>query len=387
MAKGCRAYYELDVRYVNIMEKSKDGTRNPVLQLITGLGVGGAERVVLELASSLTKQGCPVIVVAMGGDGGLLKQYSDSEFPVYLLGMSAKNPFSILRGLFSLVSLAHREKVTVIHAHMFHALLAGLLCRLVHPRVRLVFTSHSFAGFSTARQWFIKNTKTLRTVDVVFSKGQHVALNATDTRVIPNGVSVDPCEKIPQRSINERPVFLFVGRLELPKNPLALIDAFAAMQHQNCELWLVGNGTLREEVQERIANLNISARVRMLGVRKDITNLLRGADCFVMSSNWEGLPMALLEAGAAGLPVIAPPVGAIPDVLGKDCGYLTNVEDLAKALDAVVGDYGTAILRGIKLRERISNFYNLKQVTMLHLKLYQDLSAVSLPPNFGYRDS
>lgn len=357
------------------MNQEKNEIRGPVLQLITGLGVGGAERVVLELAGRLVKQGCPVIVVALDGDGSLLKQYRNADLPVHLLGISKKNPFSILRALFTLICLVRQEKVAVIHAHMFHALLAGLICRLAWPKVKLVFTSHSFAGFSSTRRWLIRNTKSLRTVDIVFVKGQHEALNAADTQVIPNGVAVNLGEQARQRLVSDKRVFLFVGRLEVPKNPLALIDAFAAMGHKRCELWLAGDGTLRKEVEQRIASLDLAARVRLLGVQNDIPSLLRQADCFVMSSSWEGLPMALLEAGAAALPVIATPVGAIPDVLGKDCGYLTNVEKLAQALDAVVDDYATAKMRGIRLKERIEAAYSLDQTTKQHENLYRQLTA------------
>jgi glycosyltransferase involved in cell wall biosynthesis len=297
------------------MTKTNDQTQSPVLQLITGLGVGGAERVVLELAGRLAKQDCPVIVVALNSDSRLLQQYPNIDFPVRNLGINQKNPFSVLRALFVLISFVHRRKVKIIHAHMFHALLAGLICRLARPSVKLVFTSHSFSGFTPVRQWLIKKTKALRAMDVLFVKDQHKNLNAMNTLVISNGVSIDQNSGLIRPLLaTGRRVFLFVGRLEKPKNPLALIDAFAAMQQKNCELWIAGNGTLREEVEQRIISRGVKARVSMLGVCNDLASLYREADCFVMSSSWEGLPMALLEAGGAALPVVAPPVGAIPEL-------------------------------------------------------------------------
>ena len=177
------------------MNKKISTNCGPVLQLITGLGVGGAERVVLELAGRLVEHGCPVIVVALDGNCSLLQQYINTDFRVYTLGISKNNPFSILRGMISLIGLMRREEVVVVHAHMFHALLAGLVCRLARPKVKLVFTSHSFAGFSSMRRWLIMKTKALRSVDIVFAKGQHEAMNAADTVVIPNGVAVNLNEK------------------------------------------------------------------------------------------------------------------------------------------------------------------------------------------------
>jgi glycosyltransferase involved in cell wall biosynthesis len=343
----------------------------PVLQLITGLGVGGAERVVLELSGSLTRLGRPVIVVALNGDGSLLTQYANAPFPIHFLGAKKTNPWSVLKAFCQLVGLVGKERIAVIHAHMFHALLAGLICRLARPKVKLVFTSHSFAGFSLMRRWLIKRTKAFRAADIVFVKGQHEVLNAVHTLIIPNGVVVPPDGDRVQKPTTDKHVFLFVGRLEKPKNPLALIDAFAAMQHQQCELWMAGDGTLRNEVEQRIECLGVRARIKLLGIQNNISSLLGQADCFVMSSDWEGLPMALLEAGAAALPVIATPVGAVPDVIGEDCGYLTNLDNLAKTLDAVAGDYAVARARGIRLRERVAAMYSRDQAAERHHSLYK----------------
>ena len=356
------------------MNKKSNTNCGPVLQLITGLGVGGAERVVLELSGRLVKQGCPVIVVALDSDCSLLKQYINADFRVYLLDIRKNNPFSILRGLISLIGLMRREEVVVVHAHMFHALLAGLVCRLALPKIKLVFTSHSFAGFSSMRRWLIMKTKAFRSVDIVFAKGQHEAMNAADTVVIPNGVAVNLNEKSLCRTMTEKRVFLFVGRLEVPKNPLALIDAFAAMEHKQCTLWMAGDGTLRKEIEQRIANLGLDARVKMLGVQNDIGSLLRQVDCFVMSSSWEGLPMALLEAGALGLPVIATQVGAIPEVLCEKCGFLVgNKVELVRAMDDIVRNYSIAQKFGENLQNKIYRSYSLIAMTSLHLKVYSDI--------------
>jgi glycosyltransferase involved in cell wall biosynthesis len=344
--------------------------RAPVLQLITGLGVGGAERVVMELAGRMTKNGFPVIVVALDGSDSLLAQYMDVDFPIHQLNINKKNPFSILKALFLLILLVHKNNVAVIHAHMFHGLLAGLVCRLARPKVKLIFTSHSFAGFTAIRRWLIKRTKSLRAVDIVFVKGQHEDLNAKYTLVIPNGVAVNLNEQPRQRHMTDKRVFLFVGRLEMPKNPLALIDAFSEMEHKRCELWLAGDGTLRKEIEQRILHLGLAARVKVLGVQNDIPSLLRLADCFVMSSSWEGLPLALLEAGAAGLPVVATPVGAIPGVLADGCGYLTTLAGMPKILDSVIVNNIEAQECGILLRRKIFHYFNNENMLKLHCNIY-----------------
>ncbi|UFS69932.1 glycosyltransferase [Geomonas sp. RF6] len=354
--------------------KRGGGEGGAVLQIVTGLGVGGAERVVLELATRLQKEGYRPIVVSLGSQDGILSQYPELSVPVHTLVMK-KNPWSFLRGCAQIVRLARREGARVLHAHMFHSLVVAVACRLLLPGSRVVFTSHSFSGFSPLRSVLINLTKGVRDADVVFSSRQHVSFNCARTAVIPNGVALpgEGAETVDPREGGR--VFLFVGRLERPKNPVALVQAFSRMRHRDCELWMVGDGSLRGEVTRAIAECGVGDRVRLLGVRGDVPSLMQGADCFVMSSLWEGLPMVILEAGAAGIPVVAPPVGAIPEILGDGCGFLAEPGLLEGALDEVLDDYQEARRRGNRLREKVAGKYSLEGMARAHAALYDGVSA------------
>lgn len=361
------------------MQSIEEGKGFPtirVLQLITGLGVGGAERVVIELAGRLTNYSCSSIVVALNNDCRLMNQYGNMDFQVIPIGMR-KNPWSFIKAAAALIKIVRREKVSLIHAHMFHALCLALICKIALPNVKLVFTSHSTAGFSRLRRMLIGMTKVLRDVDVLFMAGQHSEMNAGRTIVIPNAVQVAPAKAINTNGTKTWRVFLFVGRLEPSKDPIALIRAFAAMRQKNCELWMAGDGFLRREVEREVEVLGIDDRVRLLGIRHDVPQLLEQADCFVMSSRWEGLPMAILEAGAVALPVIAPPVGAIPTLLDDDCGYLVDVRDLQSALDAVIDNYADATRCGQRLRNKILNKFSLDQTCRAHADLYKSVMSNS----------
>jgi len=349
--------------------------KKTVLQLITGLGVGGAERVVIELAGRLSEQGVRSVVVALNHDRSLLGQYTNSDLLVFSLGMN-KNPWSIIKAQLALIKIMQRERVSLIHAHMFHALCVALICKIFVPRCKLVFTSHNSKGFSLLRRIVIRMTKILRSADVVFVAGQHATMNAKRTVVIPNGVPIDPEKYISTKSSNNRRVFLFVGRLEPVKNPVGLVRSFAMMLHKDCDLWLAGDGILRTEVEQEISILGLQDRVHMLGVRQDIPQILEQVDCFVMASFWEGLPMAILEAGAMALPVVASPVGAIPALLGNNCGYLADVSDLHLVLDAVLDNFDEARQRGTRLRDKVLNGYSLEHMTKAHVDLYSTVQLI-----------
>jgi len=343
-----------------------------VLQLVTGLGVGGAERVVMELAGRLPGEGVRSVVVALKDDRSLLAQYNNADFPIYSLRMT-RNPWSFIKATVALIRIIRHERVSLIHAHMFHALSLALASRIVLPDCKVIFTSHSSKGFSRLRWLLIRVSKPLRAADVVFIEGQHPEMSASDTFVIPNGVPVDPGRADIEKTRKERRIFLFVGRLEQAKNPVGLIRSFAAMRHKDCELWLAGDGYLRPEVEREITIAGLEDRVHLLGVRQDVPQLLEQADCFVMASHWEGLPMAILEAGAVALPVVAPPVGAIPLLLSEGCGYLVEAADLHDALDAVLDDYEEAGRRGKRLRDKVLNGYSLEHMSKAHAELYARL--------------
>ena len=323
-----------------------------VMHIITGLGVGGAERVVLEMAKQLSARDLESVVVGLNSNRGLLEQYPILDIHIYSLKL-IKNPLIFIKSVVMLKQIIQKEKITIIHAHMFHSLIFGLICKVLQPGLKLVFTSHSSKGFTSMRRMVISLTKGFRDADVIFMIGQHIEMNARKSVVIPNGVQVPQNIIIKTKENRHRRVFLFVARFEPAKNPVALIRAFSAMESKNCELWMAGDGVLRSDVVREIRLLGIGDRVLLLGVRNDVSELLEQADCFVMSSRWEGLPMAMLEAGAIALPVICPPVGAVEALLDDDCGYLVEVSNLHNAFDEVLDDYPEARRRGKRLQEKI----------------------------------
>jgi glycosyltransferase involved in cell wall biosynthesis len=371
MAKSGEANYRLDASVLNEHSLKNEPRAISVLQLITGLGVGGAERVVMELAGQLPDLGVKATVVVLSSNRAMLEQYNNPNFRVHFIGMK-RNPWSLIKALNELSRIVREEGIDLIHAHMFHSVILGMLCKGLQPNIKLVFTSHT-TGFSKLRQILIRIFRKYRNADVVFFEGQHAVMNTTNTIVIPNGVPVHPQKQIRSVIGGSRPVFLFAGRLEPEKDPVALIRGFSAMSNKDCELWFVGDGVLRSTVEQEIKTLGISDRVQLLGIRNDVPELLRQVDCFVMSSRWEGLPMAMLEAGAEGLPVIATPVGAIPALLGEDCGYLVDVSELHNALDQVLDNYPDAAVRGERLRQKVVNAYSLEHMSYSHAELYKKI--------------
>lgn len=343
-----------------------------IVHVITGLGVGGAERVVMEIAPRMLAAGNDVSIVVIGSECRILDQYQDFPAAVFLLNVDKRNPLSLLLALMSFLKILRGMSVDIVHAHMFHALVFSLLAKAFSPRrFSLFFTSHSFSGFKGLRRLVIRGCRFFRDGDVVFSGSQHPDLNSKAVFVIPNGVRVGRAACVRAiKQVNEPFVFIFVGRLEAPKNPLAILRAFAQIPFLNAYLHVVGDGYLRPELESEVRKLGVEDRVVFFGVQPNVKSFLDAADCFVMASLWEGLPMALLEAGAVGLPAISTPVGAIPEILNGDCGWVMSEDCLHLAMLEAISNPADAVVRGEKLRFKIFREYSIEGAVASHLLAY-----------------
>lgn len=344
-----------------------------VLQVITELDVGGAERVVLELAKGLGQQGESVGVAYLLDQTKLMAQYSELSIPFFNLKVSKKNPISFIQAIFHLSQLIKKHHIQLIHAHMFHALFICIIVKLLNKNIKLVFTSHSFAGFDKLRSILINFSRSLRAADIIFSKRQHPDLNSAYTLVIGNGVQTENI-KInfsPDRKIKR---FIIVGRLTALKDHQSLIKSFAELSDHSTELWIVGDGGLRAILENLVQEYHLTSRVKFWGIQQDVRHFLRQSDCFVISSKWEGLPMALLEAAMVGLPVISTPVGAVPELLENSRGYIATSENLSIIMEHVLKYPEEAYRRAENLQQWVESHYSAEAMVDKHINLYKEIN-------------
>jgi glycosyltransferase involved in cell wall biosynthesis len=157
--------------------------------------------------------------------------------------------------------------------------------------------------------------------------------------VVPNGVdpelfrNVAPAARDGVRSslgLEDEFVWLAVGRFEVAKDYPNMLHAFQRVRerHPRAVLLLVGRGSLQQETEALVRELGLDHAVRFLGVRQDVPQIMSAADGYVMSSAWEGMPMVLLEAAAAGLPIVATMVGGNHEVVcQEESGFLVPARD------------------------------------------------------------
>ena len=353
-----------------------------ILLLLTSLGVGGAERQVVWLAHRLARRGHAVrlVVLLPRSAGDWPVEAASSKFEVSFLNIQ-KRPWSILQGLARGAAEIRRFRPDLLHGHNFHGNLAGRLLGLLCG-VPVISTIHNVYEGGWQRMLAYRSTDALsrRTIAVsTAAQERYVRLRAVAARkagVISNGIEATiftPDAELRKgmraaMGLTEKDfVWIAVGRLTPAKDYPNLLRAFAqgSVVGVAARLWIVGCGdaAYEEELRSLARTLGIEQSVRWLGVRHDIPALLDTADGFVLSSAWEGMPLALGEAMAMQKPVVATDVGGVRELAGQ-AGWLVpsgNPGALAETMGRLmaISDSDKAQI-GIASRARVLDLFGME---------------------------
>lgn len=373
-----------------------------VMFLTTGLDVGGAEAQVVLLARALKQRGWSVSVTSLLPPRAFTEQLEAEGIPLFNLEMRRGVPDP--RGPLRLVSHLRAVRPHVLHCHMVHANLLGRCARTLHRVPVVISTAHSLQEGGRMRELAYKAT------DFLSDLTTHVSQRGLDRYLrlrliqpgkgmwVPNGLDVDAYHPDPairsavRRRLDWRDDFIWlaVGNLREPKDYPTMLRAFRGVvaRSRAVRLVIAGSGPLEAELRKVQLQLGLAESVSFLGARKDVPELLQAADAFVMSSSWEGTPMALLEASAAGLPAAATDVGGIGEVIRHpETGFLAepgNPDALAAAMLRICAtDTEARLAMGRAARAHVRKNYGIEEIANRWERLYSELLALKAPDRAG----
>ncbi|MGB6746189.1 MAG: glycosyltransferase [Terracidiphilus sp.] len=319
-----------------------------IVYLLTSLGIGGAERQALQIAERMRERGHSVAVFTLRPR---LAEEWPTSLPVFRLG-ARKDPLSFLAALIRTRRYLCDLRPELIHSHSFHANIFARLLRLFVPGTAIVSTVHNVYEGGRLRMWLYRITDALSIRTIAVSQAvadrfvRRRAVPAAKCAVIRNGI--DGTAFIPSTARRGEMrnrlqagsdfIWLATGRLSAAKDYPNLLRAFACVHasSSSVQLWIAGEGSAAEAaaLQSLAAQLGIAASVQWLGLRCDVPALLDAADAFVLSSAWEGLPLALGEAMAMEKPVVATDVGGVRELVGNVGAVVParSAERLAEAM-------------------------------------------------------
>jgi glycosyltransferase involved in cell wall biosynthesis len=327
-----------------------------VLEILASLRRAGAERMAVSLACRLDPRRFETGVVSLfdAFPGGLEPVLAEAGVDTWHLGKhSGFDPRMVAR----LYRVMRAFRPAVVHTHSYvlrYSLPAGLAARtgaMVHTVHNLAAKEVDLAGRLIHRAAFKRRVAAVAVGEQVRRSFREL-YGAEPAATIPNGIDLEAFRRpgARQRWRQENGFaegdFLIasVARLEPQKNPLGLIESFAQAfgDAPHPHLLLAGDGSLREIARECAVRRGVAGRVHFLGVRAEVAEMLAACDLFAMSSHWEGSPLAVMEAMAAGLPVVATAVGGVPELVADgETGLLVppgEVRTFAAALASLAGD-------------------------------------------------
>jgi len=364
-----------------------------VCQALHGLGVGGAEVLAVRLAERLGSS-IRFVFVCLDELGTLGESLRGEGFPVHVLHRRPGLDWSCSRRFREVLK---SERVNLIHAHQYTPFLQAALSRLGRSAPPILFTEHGrhhpdHPGLKRR----LANRLLLRPRDRVVAVGEAVrmalirneGLPAKRVDVIYNGIPIERFDRpfSPEERADARRemgvgpddlALIQVARLDYLKDHATALRALRRLADRlpRSRLVLVGEGPEEPAIRALTAELGLEGRVRMLGSRKDVPRLLAAADLALLTSISEGIPLTLIEAMAAGLPVVSTDVGGVAEVVvDQRTGLLApsgGDSALADAIAALADDPEARRRMGALGRERARQFFSDQRMHAEYHKYYE----------------
>lgn len=355
-----------------------------ILHIIPSLGTGGAEKLILDSLTLYKIRGIDVELL-------LLNNTPNSPFYNELKGQNiiihtlhTGNICSVYNPLYIFKIVPYLKKYDLIHVHLFPALYWVAIAKILScSPIRMIYTEHNTENSRRDKrllkpiECYIYNEYNAIisiTEQVSNNLKRHIPSYKGQFRIINNGINLSKFKKLSARNqAKDNPVLIQVSSFRKQKDQETLIKSMQYLP-ANVTLLLVGDGETRSKCEGLVKELNLEDKVKFLGVRMDIPQLLAQSDIVVLSSNYEGLSLSSIEGMASGCPFIASDVPGLNDVVGG-AGLLFPTGD-AKCLANIINK----LLKDNEYYKEISqaclkraNEYDINKMVDQYIELYQQL--------------
>lgn len=362
-----------------------------IVYIITRSDVlGGASIHLLDLAKGMINQGHAVHVL-VGGTGIFteeLKKNNVSFSSLKYLKREIALTHDVL-GFWEIKKHLKQLKPNIVHCHSSKA---GLLGRLAAKSLCLpvVFTAHGWSfteGISSRKQKiyakiekflinFSDHIITVSEFDRIY--GFNFGVGSPDkVTTVHNGIPIQDLLTKETNVVGQPCKVIMVARFDDQKDQITLIQALGLLKDKNWVMEFIGSGPTLERCKQEANKLGLKNKIKFLGQQRNVKDFLNNSDIFVLSTNYEGFPLTILEAMRAKLPVIATNVGGNNEsIVGEKTGFLTkknDAQDLSHALSTLIDDRNLAIEMGERGYERFITEFTHDLMLKKILKIYTEV--------------
>ncbi len=339
--------------------------------VISGSEIGGTEKMVLLTAESLPPETfCPPVVFAIKGTGKFTEELNRKSIKNRVFNLKA-NPFKFIQ----LFRALKKESPDIIHSFLFYGNLAGRIAGRMLRTPAVISSQRSTDPWRTKLHW-LADGFTSRWADMIISNShagkkvleEKAGIPPEKIEVIPNGIAIEKAHTVYRREnfgikTDERIVGT-VGNLRSPKGHKHLVSAapFILKRFPDVRFMIVGEGGLKQKLVQQAEIAGISEKFIFTGFIPDAAGVIELFDIFVFPSLWEGCPVSLLEAMAAGKPCAAFSVGDIPFIIEDGVSGLLippeSPEKLAEGIISLLEDKNRSVMMGEKAKKRVESEFS-----------------------------
>lgn len=355
-----------------------------VAQVVLNLQYGGLEKLVIQLSQRLNNSGISTIIICLDDIGDLALEAQKRGVEVVSLN---KTPGFKWKWVFELKKILKEHKVDLVHSHNYAPLVYGTLAAKL-AGIRSINTRHSRTQEKISRFiWNLNKFITTVSEDTRTEILKHNRISKDKLKVVHNGIDLEAFNiMLSEQQIKEKKQSLGIaedsyvigniGRLVEDKDQETLLKAYKKLfkKNFNGDLVIVGDGRLKEALVAKAQEYGIQDRVKFLGFRDDVSELIQIFDIYVLSSIREGVSLTLLEAMAARKTVIATKIGGNPEVVvDGSTGYLVPCgfpERIESAIMRLYVNRNLAVKMGEAGAERARELFSLKRMTDSYVELY-----------------
>jgi len=355
-----------------------------ILHIINNLGMGGAEKMLLDITLLMNKNKKDTVEILLLNDKNapLKHFFEDQKIKVYALNYKSNYNLLNLYEIFK-----YMKKYDIVHSHLFPSNYWVSIAKIFLKDKVIVTTEHNTHNRRRDSIFFKYIEKFIYSrynrVISISDKTQENLLNWLDLAskgkfiVVENGIDImkfDNAKAYEKKDffVDDSFLLVMVGSFTLQKDQETIIKAMKLLP-EYVKLLLVGDGDKREKIVKLLEGLALNERVKLLGVRQDIPSILKTSDVAIISSNWEGFGLVAVEGMAAKKPIIASNVDGLKEVV-KDFGLIFkkgDEKDLANKIIELMNDSDYYNEIAIKCSER-SKEYSIEKLVKHYLEIYED---------------
>ena len=357
-----------------------ENRKNNILHISRTMDIGGAERIVYQLSSDLKDEFDSVHVASTGG-------LWESELAAKgiqhhkILDIDSKNPLTVIKILYSIGQIIKNNEITIVHTHHRMAAFYIRLLKLFNSRLTHVYTAHNvFKDKLPLYRFALKNAKSVAVGEAV-NKNLKEDVVITDSRVIYNGVVLKETDDQVDEIISYNGIKLgCIARLSEQKGLTYLLDAMSLLTIKGIRLFIVGDGELRNELENKVKELDLQDSVTFLGYRKDIVECINSFDFCVLPSVFEGFGLVAIEAFMNSKTLVATDIPGLNEVVTNKNGILVPAKDptaLASAIDKLAMDATLRQELASQAKKDYENKFSYPSFLENYRELYRELKGES----------